>query len=206
MSVDPRLGPLRDSYRATLATHGSIAEGVKMSPAGQRDRFAQLARIGELAGHSLVDVGCGVGDFYAYLSDHVDPLDYAGVDLMEETTQRAAARYPEASFAARDVLAHGLADEYDYVLLSAVFNDPMDDPTAYLLDVIGACLPAARVALGFNFISARASRQEPESLAYHDPARVLAGCLDLSPYVELHHFYARADVSVFIRPGRPSAP
>ena len=102
------------------------------------------------------------------------------------------------------MLAHGLGDEFDYVLLSAVFNDPMDDPTAYLLDVVGACLPAARLGLGFNFISARASRQEPDALAYHDPARVLAGCLDLSPYVELHHFYARADVSVFIRPGRPA--
>jgi SAM-dependent methyltransferase len=161
-------------------------------------------RIGEVAGHSVVDVGCGVGDFYAYMREHVHPLDYLGVDLMEEMAERAGARYPEARFVARDVLAHGLGDEFDYVLLSAVFNDPMDDPTAYLLDVVDACLPAARLGLGLNFISARASRQEPESLAYHDPARVLAGCLDLSPYVELHHFYGRADVSVFIRPGRPA--
>jgi len=203
--TDDRLDPLRASYRQTLAAHGSVAEGVKMSPEGQRDRFAQLTRIGELAGHSVIDVGCGVGDFYAYLRDHVHALDYLGIDLMAEMAERAAARYPEARFAARDVLADGLGGEFDYVLLSAVFNDPMDGPTAYLLDVVGACLPAARLGLGLNFISARASRQEPEALAYHDPARVLSGCLDLSPYVELHHFYARADVSVFIRPGRATA-
>jgi SAM-dependent methyltransferase len=197
--MDPRV---RASYRETLASHGSVAEGVKMSPEGQRDRFAQLMRIGELAGHRVVDVGCGVGDFYAYLREHVQPLDYLGIDVMDEMAQRAAERYPEARFAARDVLTEGLGAEFDYVLLSAVFNDPMDDATAYLLDVVGACLPAARLGLGLNFISARAARQEPEALAYHDPARVLSGCLDLSPYVELHHFYARADVSVFIRPGR----
>src|SRR3954449_9883431 len=148
MSADPRLAPLRDSYRAMLAAHGSVAEGVKMSPAGQRDRFAELTRIGELAGHSVVDVGCGVGDFYTYLREHVHPLDYLGIDLMDEMAERAAARFPEAQFSARDVLAHGLGDEFDYVLLSAVFNDPMDDPTAYLLDVVSACLPAARLGLG----------------------------------------------------------
>src|SRR5690349_642730 len=100
--ADPRLDPLRASYRETLAAHGSVAEGVKMSPAGQRDRFAQLTRIGDLHGHSLVDVGCGVGDFYAYLREHVEPLDYLGVDLMPEMAQRAGERYPEARFTAAD--------------------------------------------------------------------------------------------------------
>src|SRR3954470_8376957 len=182
---DPRLAPLQASYRATLATHGSVAEGVKMSPAGQRDRFAQLATIGDLSGRSIVDVGSGVGDFYAYLREHVAGLNYLGVDLMPEMVRRAGERFPEARFVALDVLADGLPGEFDYVLLSAVFNDPMADATAYLRDVVTACFRAPRVGLGFNFISSHARRQEPDALAYHDPAAVLDFCLSLSPQVDL---------------------
>jgi SAM-dependent methyltransferase len=198
---DERLEGLRQTYRGTLAEHGSAAEGVRMSPAGQRDRFAQLNRIADLNGRSIADVGCGVGDFYAYLRRHVGDFAYLGVDLMAEMAERAGERFPEASFTAVDVLAQGLPDEYDYVLMSAVFNDPMPDPTGYLRDVVSACWPAARLGLGFNFISDRAQRQDRESLCYHDPLAVLDFCLGLSPHVELAHFYARADVSVFVRRG-----
>src|SRR4051812_38280614 len=202
---DPRLDPLRESYRATLAEHGTSPGAVKLSAAGQRERFAQLAAIDDLSGHSVIDVGCGLGYLYEYLREHLDNVEYTGVDLVPEMAERASERFPEASFAAVDVLAEGLPGEYDYVLLSGVFNDAMKDATGYLRDILGACWPAARLGLGFNFISSHAQQQAPDALSYHDPAAVLDFCLGLSPYVDLQHFYARADVSVFIRRGRPSA-
>jgi SAM-dependent methyltransferase len=195
--TDPRHDPLIASYRDVLGRHGDAAEAVKMSAAGQRFRFAALCGIGDLHGASVADVGCGLGDLYAFLHEHVGDLDYTGIDIVPEMVERAQQLYPEARFEHVDVVRDGLGDEHDYVLLSSVGNDAMDGATEYLRALVKACFAGARLSLGFNFISSHARHQEPE-LAYHDPAEMLDFCIrELTPHVRLHHYYGRADVVVF---------
>lgn len=168
-----------------------------MSPAGQAFRFAKLTEIGDLRGRRILDLGCGLGHFYAYLRERVGEVDYLGVDLVADTIEAARALHPEATFLCDDVLAAGPADRFDYVILSAVFNEAIGDPSRRLRDMITWAWAHSDIGIAFNFISTRVNSVDHE-LAYHDPCEVLQWLIDeITPRVSLHHHYERCDVAVF---------
>ena len=87
---------------------------------------------------------------------------------------------------------------FDYVLMSAIFNNVMSDATSFLEALVERAWAHADRGLGFNFLSHHVNFSE-DSMAYHDPARVLDFCIRrLSPRVRIEHHYQRCDVVVFV--------
>ena len=56
-------------------TFKSVAWGSRKS---QKRRFEILSQIANLEGHSLLDVGCGPGDFYGWLKERYNKFHYTG--------------------------------------------------------------------------------------------------------------------------------
>ena len=189
---------LIDHYRASLAAHGSGPRVAQLSEEGQRFRFEKLAEVGDLAGAGVLDIGCNLGDFHAYLAERFAGVRYCGVDIVPELIEHARATHPSARFECRDVLAHPLEETFDFAFISGIFNNNIPDSGEFLREMTGAAFAACRRALAFNFISTRVSARD-DALAYHDPVEVLAHCIDhLSPKTILQHHYERCDVAVFV--------
>jgi SAM-dependent methyltransferase len=185
------------NYRDLFQKHGDAAEAVQMSADGQRFRFHKLMEIGDLRNRRVLDLGCGIGDFYPFLVEKFGQLDYTGVDLVPEMVDFAARKYPDARFLCRDIVTAGLAERFDYVLASVVFNNAMPDADAYMRELLTHAFRHCTLGMGFNFISSHVNFADPE-MAYHDPAEVLDFCIrNLTRKVILHHHYERADVAVF---------
>lgn len=185
-------------YRALVAAHGGAPAGTQMSAEGQRFRFEKLLQIADLGGASVLDLGCGTGAFYPHLVARFPSIRYTGLDVLPEMAAAARRQHPGATFVAGDVLRDGVPGPFDYVLLSAMFNNARTDAGDFMPAILRAAFAACTRGLGFNFISTHVNHRD-EEMAYHDPVEVMRFCVtELSKKVALHHHYERCDVSVFV--------
>jgi SAM-dependent methyltransferase len=186
------------NYRDLFHKYGDRPEATQMSAEGQRFRFRKLMEIGDLRNRRVLDLGCGIGDFYPLLIEKFGQIDYTGIDIVPEMVKHAAQKYPRARFLCRDLFTDQLEETFDYVLTSVVFNNAMPDCDSYMRELLAAAFRYCTIGLGFNFISSHVNFTDPE-MAYHDPAEVLNFCIrNLARNVVLHHHYERVDVVVFV--------
>ncbi len=190
---------LVDNYRNLLFEHGTGPQVAHYTTVeSQFMRFEELVKIGDLSGAKVLEVGCGIGDFYGFLNSKFSDLQYTGIDIVPEIIDVAKKRFPEISFECRDVLAEPLTEDYDYVLISGVFNNAIPQHTEFLQALTEESFKHCKIALGFNFISTYVNFSE-SAFAYHNPMEVLQYCIDnLSKKVSLFHHYKRTDVCVFV--------
>jgi SAM-dependent methyltransferase len=189
---------LVEFYRGLFLKHGDSAQAVFFSSEGQRFRFDQLSRVGDLSGKSVLDVGCGVGALCGFLATRYANVQYTGYDIVPETIAFAAAKYPNARFRCVDILDEPAGETFNYVLISGIFNDAMAGATNFLKQMVAEAFARCTCGLAFNFISNRVNFANPE-IAYHDPVDVFMFCVDqLSRKVTIKHHYERCDVVVYV--------
>ena len=92
-------------------------EGVKSlgwgSDYSQKKRFDILLDIGVDINDSVLDVGCGYGDFSKNF------VDYLGIDLREDAIKMARNKYSDAKFELKSI--YDINDTYDWVFASGIF-------------------------------------------------------------------------------------
>ena len=115
------------------------------SPQNQEKRFEILAQIGDLDGCKILDLGCGFGDFYAYLKRTGVHCHYTGYDTMQEFINKAAREFGEASFAAKSIFENKAS--FDYILASGLFA--FGNKT-FFFETLERALKFAVRGLGFN--------------------------------------------------------
>lgn len=189
---------LIENYTHHVGVHGVAPGATQNSPEGQKMRFDQLLKLADLRGHTVLDLGCGIGDLLPALEAEFGPLDYTGIDLTPEMIATASKRFPEKKFFCRDVLRDGFPGEYDYGLICGVFNNYIPECGTLMREMLAATFKQCRIGLGFNFTSTYVNYQT-EGMFYHDPCDVLRFVIEnLSRKVLMHHHYGRCDVSVFV--------
>ena len=190
-------------YTRRLQQYGPEPRAVDWgSPQSQVLRFSVLCEIGSLAGASILDVGCGLGDLYGYLRTAGINVDYTGYDITPALLEAARRRFPEGRFLERNIADLPEADlepGWDYVIASGIFYLRQQDPDAYLREMVGRLSRLARRGVAFNTLSARASERSAGEY-YADPIMVVGACLDLTPRVVLRHDYMPHDFTVYLYP------
>lgn len=72
---------------------------------------------------SVLDLGCGNGRFYHYLTAHEQlQIEYTGIDFTPEFLQIAKDRYPKAHFEEQDISNIDLRETFDVVACIAAFH------------------------------------------------------------------------------------
>jgi trans-aconitate methyltransferase len=190
---------LIQNYRELFGKYGGAPEGTQMSYEGRLMRFEQLTKVGNMSNCKVLDIGCATGDFLPVLKEHFNNIQYLGIDLVPEIVQHASEKYPDAKFECRDIFEEPLKENFDYILISSLFNNAIpNNSTDYLKLVVAEAFKHCTKALAFNFISNRVNVVH-EVMAYHDPVEVFRFCIDkLSNKVTMDHHYQRCDVSVFV--------
>lgn len=192
---------LTQLYRRSLDLHGPTARGQRWaSEQSQRERFRLLAKVipcGAAPPCSILDVGCGVGDFLGYLRDEGwRGRGYHGFDIVPEMIDaaRRKQRGRGGRFQVRDVLADGFPRRYDYVVASGIFNLRVEDHDRFLRRMVEAMYAACRRAVAFNVLQPVTPRTERDnerdafySRSYYGvtPAELLSLGASLGAWVEL---------------------
>jgi SAM-dependent methyltransferase len=192
---------LLDLYSKGLMLFGDSPAALCWSPGGQRARYSLLLEIAPtLAGKTVLDYGCGKGDFYAFLSERGIRVRYTGTDINPHLVALAAAKYPECDFRVLDIEEGELHERFDFIFLCGVFNTRVEGATETLKNVIRRLFPHAREGLAVNALSSRAPSKDRE-LNYVSPAELLDFALrELAPHVTLRHDPSPEDFTLFLSP------
>jgi SAM-dependent methyltransferase len=190
MTIEPDIRALEEHYSRLAREHGDSPRAAQWSSVEtQEARMAVLAEIGDLRTAKVLDFGCGTGHLLSVLRGRGFAGEYVGYDLSAEMIAIARKKYPDARFEARDVLAAGMPERFDYVLASGVFNNGFADGWKLLTTLLPVLHAACDRGLAFNALSTYVDFFD-DGLYYADPERVFRFCKEhLSPLVVLRHDY-----------------
>ncbi|URI06323.1 class I SAM-dependent methyltransferase [Aquincola tertiaricarbonis] len=184
---------IADHYRSLLQAHGDSHEAAQYSSReSQEARYAVLAEVGDLQGARVLDFGCGTGHLATWLQGRGIDCRYTGVDIVTEFFPHARAKHPGHRFG---TLADFEGERFDYVLVSGVFNNRMDDNAAFLARTLEDLFARTDRALAFNLMSAYVDYQDP-GLWYARPEDVFGLVKKLTPFVSLRNDYVVKQVAV----------
>jgi len=188
----------RGWYAEKVARHGYDHRGLGFrTRSSQEKRFEALLGLGDFHGRSVLDVGCGFGDFLVFLRDHGIEVRYTGVDICEPMVRRCAERFAgtDARFHVGDVLAWEPDEAPDLVVASGIFGLDSRGARARIRPSLRRMFGWARVGMAANFLSQR-SLEPAEARVYVDPAEALEIGLALTPAVRLDHSYLPNDFTL----------
>jgi len=189
-------------YRERLQTHGANIQALASGTEERRAiRFGVLAGIGELDGTSVLDIGCGLADFYAYLCERGLKVRYTGYDITPEFIELASKRFPEAHFEVRDVQTEGIPEKFDYVVSSQTFNNRFlrDDNLLVMQDVLRLASAASQRGVAFDMITDHVDFRE-ERLFYYSPEQMFRFAKTLTKRVLLRHDYPLYEFALYLYP------
>jgi len=161
----------------------------------QRARFRVLAHIGDLSGQTILDAGCGVGDFYGFLSGQTKNFTYLGVDAVPEMVEQARIKFPGVPFAAADMFA--VQDRYDYVFASGSLTFNVRGGKQFYYSLIKHLYGLAKNGLAFNMLDDSLFTTDETYLSYN-PEEVAALSKSITPNYKIITGYLSGDFTVYL--------
>jgi len=178
-------------YQKAIEKYGTTALGVHWnSKHTQYKRFEILTQFikKNISSSTLVDVGCGFGEYYKYLEvNNKLPKKYIGIDCEKDMVTTCKIRLPLQEFKIQNVLTDILL-QADYFVCSGALNILTQDE-AYIF--IKKCFEASKVGFVFNFLKSNSYNQ----LKIND---VLKFCNTFKCEVKTKDNYLDNDFTIFM--------
>jgi SAM-dependent methyltransferase len=161
--------------------------------------FGILSQIGVIPSQeSILDIGCGVGDYYEYVNQNIDvPTKYLGIDINPNMISLAKQKYPDINFETKDLADQ--TERFDFVVASGLFNLKLtDDMYDYVYKSIDKMYELAKGGVAFNMLSNDNNISPIDGLAYYNPIDIFQYCKEKFNRVILRHDYLDDDFTIFI--------
>lgn len=163
----------------------------------QNYRFMQALQAEDFSRKSILDIGCGFGDFLSFcISNNLDISDYMGWDINPDLIRVAQEQHPTASFRMVDLSNMDNVSVVAEVglmvgVLNINFKHKFDNLLFSKLMIKNAFNSVSR-SLVVDFLSTHKSPDYPteDFVFYHDPAEMLSYALTLTSNVRLLHDYS----------------
>lgn len=163
----------------------------------QQLRFTILSQIGNLNGRILLDIGCGLGDFYGWLKKSGIIMEYTGIDITPKMIEIARQRFPEARFDIVNLLEKNEIGSFDFVFASGIFAHRQTDSLLVFKTMITKMFAICRKGVAFNSLSNWADNKEGNEF-HADPLETIAFCHTLTPWVVFRHDYHPRDFTIYM--------
>ncbi|MFT3882729.1 MAG: methyltransferase domain-containing protein [Gemmatales bacterium] len=187
-------------YRARLEQFGYDPRTLGWTTGKQLERFTaatQLVSINKLT--SVLDVGCGFGDFYEFLKANDFQGEYHGIDFVPDLVEIARQRHPQAKFIVGDFALHSFNQQFDLVTASGIFNARLkgEEQRESTFTTIRKMASLARAVTSVDFLSTQADRRR-EDLYYSDPADLLEFAKTLTKRTALLQHYLPFEFCLYL--------
>jgi len=119
---------------------------------------------------SILDIGCGNGEFFKYLNFNGFRGKYTGYDINDKLIKSAKNIYPKYknNFKVIDIFDDDLVENFDYVCVSGLFNNNLGQDEAWTKEFIRKMYDLANRKVIFNAISTYTTFRE-NNMYYMDP-------------------------------------
>jgi SAM-dependent methyltransferase len=175
-------------YDRHLKDFGDAPQAVRWTPRGQLWRYETLSSItGDLSGKSMLDFGCGKGDFYGFLKERRFFPSYCGIDVNANLIALARDKYPEAEFIELDIDEEEFTRQFDVIILCGVFNLRIAGIAESSRHILKKLFGFCREAMHVNFLAHDIPQRSVE-LFYVKPEEIRQFAVaELSPLITLRH-------------------
>jgi SAM-dependent methyltransferase len=199
----PALSRVVEYYQALIARHGHSTLACDYGqPGSQRVKFEALAAVCDHSGRSILDVGCGFGDYGMFLLQRYPGCRYSGIDITADMIRYGQSAHPELDLRVGNLFDLALSPgSYDIVSANGIFYLLGESAESLMFEAIAIMYSAAAHAVAFNSLSAWAPDRAPSEF-YADPLRVVEYCRRFTPWVVLRHDYHSRDFSIYLYKSR----
>ena len=190
-----------ERYNARLAQYGydirTLASGAEER---RRMRHQVLCEVGLASGLSVLDVGCGFGDFYAYLCEQGIEVQYVGYDINPNLVEVGRREHPGAEFDVRDIQVDTFP-RFDFIVSSSAFNLRLStqDNYEFVEDILKVCYAHAERGVAIDFLSSYVDFESPEAFHYV-PEIIFSIAKQITKRVCLKHDYPLYEFCVYLYP------
>jgi len=160
-----------DMFSKRFELYGDDGPNIFWSGADvQNARFDAMLSIADFNGKTVLDVGCGFGDFANHCKNKgIKLAGYKGIDIVEGIIEVAKKQNPEYEFEARDLMKDPIGkDTADIVIASGIFALSHRNYNDYVIEMMAVMKYHAKELTIANFL-----KQNPEAndkgLKYHEP-------------------------------------
>jgi len=185
-------------YGEKLKAYGDDTRSLGWTPGGRRVRFDVLAGIGALAGSSVLDVGCGFGDFYGYLSGRGLQTDYTGIDINSDFIAIAREKYPEASFEVADFDEWAIDRKFDWIFAAGIFTIRLSDNETFVQNMLRRMFDGCRKGFAADFLRPTYGDAAGDIYWRAPPEDILKICRALSKRIIVRCDYMADEYCVYV--------
>jgi SAM-dependent methyltransferase len=188
----------KNYFENRIEKYGDNIKSLWNSSSAQIERFKILTEIGNLNQSNILDVGCGFGDLFSYLSDSGIKINsYIGIDIAESAINLCKQKHSNQKFFLTDIFSYEPKD-IDYCIASGIFFLPSDDWDNYVVELINKMFEISSKGVSVNFLSTYSLNPDNESF-YANPSHVLDLIQSrISVNSVLRHDYRQNDFTVYI--------
>lgn len=188
---------LSDFFDGNYREYGYDPRSLGWNAGTQQARFNVMAAVGDLEGCSVLDVGCGFGDFYGFLKEQGIHVDYTGIDLSQEFVKIAREHHPDARFIVGDFEENGIDGQYDWVFECGIFNRKVGQQRRFVERTLRRMYEVSKIGMAADFLSPK--KIDLVGHVYHaDPGEMIKFCKSLSPYVILRWDYKPQEFCMYV--------
>ncbi len=196
MTTTPVLDPedvsqVIQRYQRRIAEHGATFASLN-SGSEAKQAIRHLIHASALRGErpSILEVGCGLGDFYKYLIAQKRNCSYHGYDIVPEYIAECQRVYPQAKFAVRNIFLEGIDGDYDSVVMSQVLNNryQKSDNLKVMQRALELAFQHTRVSVSVDMLSTYVDFRNPD-LFYYSPEEIFRIAKAIAPRVVIRHDY-----------------
>jgi trans-aconitate methyltransferase len=163
----------------------------------QYERFQILLQVGNLNNATILDVGCGMGDFFPLLRQHFNNFIYTGIDIVPDFIDIAKERFPEATFLKTNILDLPEKKKFDYVFASGALSFKVKDNKNYYQEIIKKMFLLSNKTTAFNMLD-NSCHIDDDTYAAYNQNDIMDFCKTLTSKVEILTGYLPQDFTVIM--------
>lgn len=189
------LKTIKDYWDKRADSCSTDCEKVDSSKRSQLMRFEAFIKFNNLQGKSILDVGCGAGDFWHHLHARNVECQYTGFDISSSMVKRCRERFPGVTFESGNFTEWSQGRQFDYTVAIAIHNIKTTGAKDILRETTARQFQLSKIASHISILTDRYPGFDPHIQAWR-AEEVLTMALEITPYVVLRHDYLPHDFSI----------
>lgn len=192
----------KQTYDSILSHYSKLYQKYGLHPSSlgwlkgkQEIRFKVATDIGDLQNSTILDVGCGFGDFATFLKKHKQKVRYTGVDVNGKFIEIASKINQDCAFHARDIEKKKFKKRFDWVFAIGLTNQ--SGSFRYIENLMKEMSRIARKGVAMDFLTTYVDYKKSGNF-HASPERVFKISKKFSKRVVLRHDYLPFEFCVYI--------
>jgi trans-aconitate methyltransferase len=182
-------------YNQLFKKYGQNSKALGWINGRQSIRFGIVKDIGDFNNSTVLDVGCGFGDFYSYLKFRKIKCKYQGIDINSDFVEIAKKINPDGFFQVIDLQKKKMSQKFDWVVATGITNHAVSYP--HLKNMLKEMFCIAKKGVVMDFISTYVDYKEKD-IFYSSPEKVFKFAKTLTQRIALRHDYMPYEFCLYL--------